>query len=377
MWISTEEDDLARSVQEQARQAMADADVIVLVVDARTGIRPGDDELTRELRGSPVPVLLAANKVDDVRLMADAAEFHALGLGEPIAVSATQGLGTGDLLDAVVERLSDRPPREEGERPVRLAVIGRPNVGKSSLVNRFLGEERVIVSELAGTTRDAIDTRLEVDGRELVLVDTAGLRRRTKVAGTVDYYAQLRSERAAERADVALVVCDAADGMTSEDFRIAELAMKAECATIVVLNKWDIEDTDLDFVRARAEKRLRLRPRVITASAHNGRNVRRLLNEAIALADRAGTRVPTTELNRFLGDIQATRQPPAVRGRRLRMYYMTQYEEHPPRFAIQVNDKTLITRDYAFFLENRLRERYELEGVPLVIEYRGKEKRGT
>ena len=367
-----ERDDLSRAVQEQARTAMSDADVIVLVVDARTGIRPGDDEIARELRGSPVPVLLAANKVDDVRLMADAAEFHALGLGDPIAVSATQGLGTGDLLDAVAGRLGERPQEEPGERPVRLAVIGRPNVGKSSLVNRFLGEERVIVSEIAGTTRDAIDTRLEVDGREVILVDTAGLRRRTKVAGTVDYYAQLRSERAAERADVALVVCDAAEGMTSEDFRIAELAMKAECATIVVLNKWDIEDTDLDFVRARAESKLRLRPKVITASAHSGRNVRRLLNEAILLADRAGTRVPTTELNRFLGDLQAAKQPPAVRGRRLRMYYMTQYEENPPRFAVQVNDKTLVTRSYAFFLENRLRERFELDGVPLVIEYRGK-----
>lgn len=373
-----ERDDLSRSVQEQARTAMSDAAVIVLVVDARTGVRPGDDEIARELRRSPVPVLLAANKVDDVRLIADASEFHALGLGEPIAVSATQGLGTGDLLDAVVGRLAERPAEEPGERPVRLAVIGRPNVGKSSLVNRFLGEERVIVSDLAGTTRDAIDTRLEVDGRELILVDTAGLRRRTKVAGSVDYYAQLRSERAAERADVALVVCDAQEGMTSEDFRIAELAMKSECATIVVLNKWDLTAggspgaLDLDFVRARAESKLRLRPKVITASAHTGRNGRRLLIEAIALADRAGTRIPTTELNRFLGDLQATKQPPAVRGRRLRMYYMTQYEENPPRFAVQVNDKTLVTRAYAFFLENRLRERYELEGVPLVIEYRGK-----
>ena len=365
-----ERDDLSRQVQEQARAAMADADVIVLVVDARTGIRPGDDELARELRGSPVPVVLAANKVDDVRSMADAAEFHALGLGEPIAVSATQGLGTGDLLDAVVGHLEGVPAREDAEDVVRLAVIGRPNVGKSSLVNAFLGQERVIVSDLAGTTRDAIDTRLEVDGREVILVDTAGLRRRTKVAGTVDYYAQLRSERAAERADVALVVCDAKEGMTTEDFRIAELAMKAECATIVVLNKWDEHDTDLDFVRARVKQRLRLRPRVITASARTGRNVQRLLLEAIGLADRARQRIPTPELNRFLGDLQAGRQPPAVRGRRLRMYFMTQYETRPPRFAVSVNSRGLIARDYGFYLENRLRERYELEGVPLVIDYR-------
>src|SRR5947209_13183612 len=281
-----EADDLARQVQRQARSAMGDASVIVLAVDARAGLRPGDAELARELRGSPVPVVVAANKVDDVKSMPDAAEFFALGLGEPVAVSATQGLGTGDLLDAVAAALAETPEdQEEDDRP-RLAVIGRPNVGKSSLVNRLLGEERVIVSDLAGTTRDSIDTTIEVAGREVVLVDTAGLRRRTKVAGTVDYYAQLRSERAAERADVAIVVCDASEGLTSEDLRVAELAMRKGCATILALNKWDIADTDLEYTRERALARLRLRPEIVTGSAKPGRGVKRLVAKAPDLAHR-------------------------------------------------------------------------------------------
>ena len=366
---------LAAEVQAQARRAIAESDLAVLVVDARTGIRPGDDELARELQRAPLPVLVAANKVDGASLIPQAAEFIGLGLGEPVPVSATQGLGTGDLLDAIVAGLGEERP--EGPDPddgmVRLAVIGRPNVGKSSLVNRFLGEERVIVSDLAGTTRDAIDTRLEFDGRAVLLVDTAGLRRRTKVAGTVDYYAQLRSEQAAERAHVALVVCDASEGITSEDFRIAELAMTTGCATVMVLNKWDIGQTDIDDARARVQTKLRLRPRVLSASALTGRSTRRLLEESIRLADRAAERIPTSELNRFLSDLLAKRDPPAVRGRRLRMYYMTQYETRPPRFAIQVSDRSRIVRDYAFFLENRLRERFALEGVPLVIDYRGRD----
>jgi GTP-binding protein len=365
-----ERNSLARAVQVQARHALGEAEVAVLVVDSRTGMRPGDTELAAELRKSDVPVVVAANKVDDVRQQADAAEFYGLGLGDPIAVSATQGLGTGDLLDRVTELMPDGADASADDEPPRLAVIGRPNVGKSSLVNRFLGEDRVIVSEQAGTTRDSIDTRLEVDGHPLTLVDTAGLRRRGKVAGTVDWYAQLRSERAAERADVALVVCDAAEGVTSDDFRVAELAMKSGCATVIVLNKWDIEDVDLDFTRARVAQKLRLRPKVMTASAKTGRGVRRLLDEALALSERVGERIPTPELNRFLGDLQAFRDPPSVRGKRLRIYYMAQYEVRPPRFSIQVNDRGLLTRSYGFFLENRLRERYGLEGVPLVIDYK-------
>ena len=373
----TDEDELARQVQGQARQAMEEAAVIVLAVDSRAGVRPGDAEIARQLLRADVPVIVAANKIDDPKSLPDVAEFYALGLGEPVGVSAVQGLGTGDLLDRVAVALEESPRGEstEDDEDVRIAVIGRPNVGKSSLVNRLLGEERVIVSDIAGTTRDAIDTRIELEGRPAVLVDTAGLRRRAKVMGTVDYYAQLRSERAAERADVAIVVTDAAEGLTSEDLRIAEIAMKAGCATIVALNKWDISDTDLEFARARALSRLRLRPELVTVSALTGRGVTRLVAKALDLADRARQRLPTAELNRFLADVQAVRSPPNVRGRRLKLLYMTQYDVRPPRFAIQVSDRSRLTRDYGFFIENRLRARYGLEGVPLVIDYRGREPR--
>ena len=362
------EHELAEEIRRQALMAIEEADLAVLVVDARAGLRPGDAELARELRGGRVPVIVAANKVDDARHEGLAAEFYGLGLGDPIAVSATQGLGTGDLLDRMVERL----PKGQGEasEATRLAVIGRPNVGKSSLVNRLLGEERVIVTPQAGTTRDAIDTRIEFDGRPLTLIDTAGLRRRTKVAGTVDYYAQLRSEQAAERAEVAIVVCDASEGVTSEDLHVAELAMKKKCATVIALNKWDVTATDLEDAKARVARKLRQRPQVLAVSALTGRGLKRLVAEAVRVADSSSRWIQTAELNRFLGDLQATREPPAVRGKRLRMYYMAQFETGPPRFAVQVNDRGRVTRDYAYFLENRLRDRYRLQGVPLVIDFK-------
>jgi GTP-binding protein len=367
---------LSRQVQDQARLALGDATVVVLVVDGTTGLRPGDAELADILRRARVPVVLAVNKLDRGEDAPSAAEFHQLGVGEPTPVSAAHGVGTGDLLDRIAAFVREHAaePAEPDADEVRLAVIGRPNVGKSSLVNAFLGQERVIVSEEAGTTRDAIDTRLEVDGRSLVLVDTAGLRRRPKVAGTVDYYAQLRSERAAERADVALVVCDASEGVTAQDLAIADLAMRKGCATIVVLNKWDMTKTDLEDAKHRVASKLRLRPRVLTASASSGRNVTRLIVEAVTLADRTRGRIATAELNRFLAELASQRQPPAVRGRRLRIYYGTQVETGPPRFRFYVNDRTLITRDYGYFLENRLRRRYRLEGVPLVIDLADRER---
>ena len=375
-----DEAELARDVQAQARLAIAEADLVVMVVDGRAGLRAGDAELARTLRGGGVPVLVAVNKADRPDDHAITAEFHALGLGEPLAVSSTHGLGTGDLLDAIVAALGEREPAaEEGEEAVRVAVVGRPNVGKSSLVNAFLGSDRVIVSDIAGTTRDAIDTEVEVDGRRLILVDTAGLRRRSKVAGTVDYYAQLRSERAVERADVAIIVCDAAEGVTSEDLRVAEVAMKAGAASLLVLNKWDRTETDIDDARARVARKLRLRPAVITCSATRGRNVASLLPRALELADRRAERIPTPDLNRFVSDVVGRTPPPAKRGRRLKLLYSAQVGERPPRVAIQVNDRKLISRDWAYHLENRMRENYGLEGVPLVIDfvprsgYRGRE----
>jgi GTPase len=406
------DDSLSVAVQRQAREAIADADAVALVVDARAGLRQGDAEVAEILRRGNVPVVVVANKIDEPGDAYLAAEFHQLGLGDPHPVSAIHGHGTGDLLDRLVEllakgggvRASDEVAvvaqgsaaragdevagqasepaatfapgpagsggvAEHAGGVIHVAVIGRPNVGKSSLVNAFLGTERVVVSEIAGTTRDAIDTELDFDGRRLVLVDTAGLRRRTKVAGTIAYYAQLRSERAAGRADVALVVCDASEGVTSEDLRVTELAMRSGCATLVALNKWDVGETDLEDATARLEKRVRLRPPVVTCSALTGRNVPKLLERSIELADRRASRIPTPELNRFVQDLLASRPPPAKAGRRLRLYYAAQVERRPPRFAIQVNDRRLITRAWAFHLENRLREAYELQGVPLVIDF--------
>jgi GTPase len=376
-------DELARSIQEQARAALADAQAALFVVDARAGVRPGDLEMADLLRRTAQgrPVVVAANKVDTVADVPLAAEFHQLGFGDPIAVSASQGLGTGDLLDRLTQAL---PPEadeaEQDEDVIRLALIGRPNVGKSSMVNKLLGDERVIVSEVAGTTRDAIDLPFEYEGRRLVLVDTAGLRRQAKVGDSIEFYTALRSRRAAERADVALVICDAADGVTAQDLRIAELAMQSGCATALVLNKWDLtsgDDFDLDHERARVAQKLRLRPRVLTASALTGRNIQRLLQEALALADRTSGRIPTPQLNKFLAEIQEIRQPPAKQNHRLKLIYMTQTGERPPRFSIQVNSRQRVTRDYAYFIENRMRERYRLEGIPLIIDFvERKERRG-
>jgi GTPase len=388
-----DEDPLAGSIREQARAGIADAEVAVLVVDARAGVRPGDEEMADLLRRAPLPTIVAANKCDGVADMPLAAEFNRLGLGEPLPVSAAQGLGTGDLLDRIVELLDLNPPAQDSEpddNTVRLAVIGRPNVGKSSLVNRFLGEERVIVSDVAGTTRDAIDTPLLVGDRKLILVDTAGIRRQAKVADSVEYYTSLRSRRAAERADVALVVCDAGDGVTAQDLRIAELAMKTGCATAIVLNKWDMQERgedadgtgiDLEHERARVAEKLRLRPRVLTVSAKTGRHVARLLTEAITLGDRISGRIPTPELNRFLAEAVQARQPPVGTrrgsgGHRLKLIYMAQIGERPPRFAIQVNSRGRVTRDYAYFLENRLRARYGMDGVPLIIDFVERGQRG-
>ena len=368
---SEDPDPVSGSIRDQARAALSDAQVALFVFDAKAGVRPGDEELADLLRRTKMPVVVAANKIDaavDIPLAADA---HRLGFGDPMAVSAAQGLGTGDLLDRLVALLPEDDEEVE-EGIIRLAVIGRPNVGKSSLVNKFAGSDRVIVSDVAGTTRDAIDLPLVVDGRKLIVVDTAGMRRQSKVSESVEYYTVLRSQRAAERADVALVVCDANDGVTSQDMRVAELAMQSGCATAIVLNKWDtaqMDEKDLDHERAKVARKLRLRPRVLTVSALTGRNVERLLKEVLALGDRMQGRIPTPELNRFIGEAVQARQPPAKQGHRLKLLYAAQIGERPPRFAIQVNSRQRVTRDYAYFIENRLRARFGMDGVPLIIDF--------
>jgi GTP-binding protein len=371
-------DPMASAILDQVRAALQTADVAVFVVDAKAGVRPGDEELADILRRWGKPVIVAANKIDVAKDIPNAAEFYRLGLGEPMPVSAAQGLGTGDLLDKVVALLPEDDDAGPQEDVLRLAIIGRPNVGKSTLFNQLVGSPRTIVADESGTTRDAIDLEIEVEGRKVVIVDTAGMRRQAKVTESVEYYTTLRSQRAVDRADVAIVVCDAADGVTSQDFRIAELAMQSGCATLLVLNKWDehnLSDDDLAHERAKVQQKLRLRPRVLTAAAKTGRNVQRVIREAITLGDKRKGRVPTAQLNRFLGEVVEAKQPPAVRGHRLKMLYITQVGEEPPRFAISVNDRGRVVRSYAYFVENRLRARFGFDGVPVIIDFNERKSR--
>ncbi|HXZ56819.1 MAG TPA: ribosome biogenesis GTPase Der [Gaiellaceae bacterium] len=360
---------LTRSVGDQAQAAIAEADLVLLVTDARAGVMPGDEELAAILRRSRKPVLVLANKIDDPAQDSLALEFHRLGLGDPVPVSALHGHGTGDLLDAVVSMLPGAGPQEVDETAIRVAILGRPNVGKSSLLNALLGEERVIVSEQPGTTRDAIDTVLRRGERTFVLVDTAGLRRKRKQRQGVEYYSELRALAAAERADVALVLVDASEGLVDQDLAVADVARKAQCSTIVVLSKWDVSETAIEDVRPRIESRLRQRPPLVTVSAQTGRGISRLLDRIEQLFAKHTSRIGTGELNRFLGELREKREPPAKGGRRLNLLYGTQTQVRPPRFRFFVNDPGLITRDYAYWVENQLRERYELEGVPVSIDF--------
>ena len=360
---------IARGVVEQARAAIEDADLVLLVVDAKAGITPGDAELATMLRRASRPVLVLANKIDDPARDADAYEFLRLGLGEPVPVSSLHGHGTGDLLDTIVARLPGHGRPEVGEEAIRVAILGRPNVGKSSLLNAILGEERTIVSEIPGTTRDAIDTVLERGERTFVLVDTAGLRRKRRQRQGIEYYSELRALEAAERADIALVLVDASEGLVDQDLAIAEVARKAQCATLVVLSKWDVSTVTLEDVRPRLLAQLRQRPEIAIVSAKSGRGVARLLDRTEELFDRYAGRVSTGELNRFLAELRNAREPPSRGGKRLNLLYGTQVTVRPPRFRFHVNDPGLVTRDYGYWVENRLRERFELAGVPVSIDF--------
>ena len=360
---------LTRSIAEQAREAVAEADVILFVTDARAGVTPGDEEIAAILRASKKPVLLVANKIDDPRRDADALEFHRLGLGDPIPLSALHGHGTGDLLDQIVELLPGSGVEAPGEDAIRVAILGRPNVGKSSLLNALLGRERVIVSEVPGTTRDAIDTVLRRDERTFVLVDTAGIRRKRKHRQGIEYYSELRAREAAERADVALVLVDSSEGVVEGDLAVADIARKADDATLVVLSKWDAKQVTIEEVRPELARRLRQRPPVIAVSAHSGRGVGRILDEVEKLYDKYTARVPTPELNRTLRELREVRQPPSRNGKRLNLLYGSQVRTRPPRFRLHVNDPSLVTRDYGYWVENELRRRFELEGVPVSIDF--------
>ena len=362
-------DPIARSIVEQARAAIDEADLVLFLTDARAGITPGDEELAEILRRANKPVLLVANKIDDPAQDSLAFEFHRLGLGDPVPLSAAHGHGTGDLLDTIVARLPGRGRPAVSEAAIRVAILGRPNVGKSSLLNALVGEERVIVSDVPGTTRDAIDTVLRRGDREFVFIDTAGLRRKRRQRQGIEYYSELRALAAAERADVVLVLVDASEGVVEQDLTVADIARKTQSSTLVVLSKWDIGDVELEDVRHRLGQTLRQRPPILTASAKTGRGVARLLDRIEQQFEKHVARIPTPELNRFLAELREAREAPSRNGRRLNLLYGTQVHARPPRFRFFVNDPGLVTRDYGYWVENRLRERFALEGVPVAIDF--------
>ena len=365
----TDASPITKGAVEQARAAVDEADLVVFLVDARAGVTPGDEELADILRRSRRPVLLVANKVDDPARPELAHELARLGFGDPVQISAAHGHGTGDLLDAILERLPGGGGQPTGEEAIRVAVLGRPNVGKSSLLNALLGQERVIVSDVPGTTRDAIDTVLRTDDRTFVLVDTAGLRRKRRQRQGIEYYSELRAREAASRADIALVLIDASEGVVEQDLAVADVARKAQCSTLVVLSKWDEATVAVEDVRPLIEARLRQRPPVLTTSAKSGRGIARLLDRIGHLYDKHAARLPTPELNRFLAELRDDREPPSRRGKRLNLLYGTQTTARPPRYRFFVNDPALVTRDYAYWVENRMRDRFALEGVPVSIDF--------
>jgi GTP-binding protein len=372
------EDRISREIMQQVRLALDEAQVILLVADVRSGPLPLDYKVAELLRRTDKPVLLVVNKAEDGVPAGAEAEFFGLGLGEPHRVSGAHGLGTGDLLDEVV-RLLPEAVLEEEEEDLKVAVVGRPNVGKSSLVNRLAGAERVIVSDIPGTTRDAIDLLIIRGERRYRLVDTAGIRRKSKVERAVEYYSVLRSIRAAEEADVVLVLLDAAEGVTEQDKRVAGIAHEAGRAILIVVNKWDKVEKDertMDAYRSKIRKELAYLSYapILFISARTGQRVERLFELIDYVAEQHALRVSTARLNELLEDAMAVTPPPAKKGKKLRIYYMTQVRVKPPTFALFVNEPELAHFSYLRYIENRLRETYGFEGTPLRILVRGRKK---
>jgi len=370
-------DELIARVRAQAQLAIAEADVIIFMTDVMTGPTAGDEEVAEVLRRSAKPVLLAANKADNAALRQAAVEFYRLGLGDPYPISALHGTGVGDLLDRVVASLPAEVEEEEIEA-VRIAIVGRPNVGKSSLLNRILGYERAIVHEAPGTTRDAIDTFLEWEGRPVVLIDTAGIRRRGRIEPGVEKYSVLRALRAIDRADVVLLLIDATEGVTAQDAHIAGYVLEEAKGIVVVVNKWDLirkdahtKETYTQHVRA-SLRFLDYVP-ILFISALTGQGVGQVLPTALRVREERLVRIPTAELNRIIQDAVARHAPPSKAGKRLKIYYATQASVDPPTFVFFVNDPKLVHFSYERYLENQIREHYGFLGTPLKLSFR---KRG-
>jgi len=371
-----EADDITVEIRSQAVVAIEQADVIVLLVDIATGLTAADREIADLLRRGEKSVILVANKSDNLKREMDIHEFYALGLGEPLAVSAIRGLSTGDLLDRIVSEVGEMPEEDELPDALKIALVGRTNVGKSSLLNRFLGQKRVIVSSTPNTTRDAIDTVLRYHGQEIVLIDTAGIRRSGRVEQGIEKYSVLRSLRAISRADVVLLVIDGADGVTAQDAHIAGYILDEAKSVAVVVNKWDLVEKDahtMPAYEAKVRQALRFMPYVpvVFISALTGQRVDRLLPLAIRVQQERAERLTTSQINDMIRKATARRSPPTKWGKKLRIYYGTQASIDPPTFVFFVNDTRLVHFGYRRFLENQIRQRYKFEGTPLKLVFRG------
>ncbi|HHX92444.1 MAG TPA: ribosome biogenesis GTPase Der [Clostridiales bacterium] len=361
----------------QAEVAMDTADVILFLVDGKAGLTAGDRDVAALLRRKGKQVILVANKIDTAVLPDDFYDFYELGLGEPHAISSANQLGLGDLLDAVVEKFPPDAGEDEDEDVIHIAVIGKPNVGKSSIINALLGEERVIVSEQAGTTRDSIDTPFEKDGVRYVLIDTAGIRRRSRVSDDIERYSVIRALSAIERADVAVLVIDATEGITEQDKRIAGLAHDAGKGIAIAVNKWDLvpkeTNTMRDYGRAIKQELLFMAyAPVFFISAVTGERLERILDLSKEIAEMRAMRIPTGQLNSLIADAMLMNHPPSDKGRALKIYYVAQIGVKPPLFAFQVNDRELMHFSYARYLENKIREGYGFEGTSVKFVFREK-----
>ena len=359
----------------QAELAMDMADVVLFMVDGRDGLTTADEEVAAMLRRKGKEVILVANKIDTAKMPDHYYDFYELGLGEPFAISSTNQLGLGDLLQEIVERFPERSMAEEEEDDIKIAIIGKPNVGKSSIVNAFVGEERVIVSNIAGTTRDSIDTPFEQDGVKYTLIDTAGIRRRSKVTDDVEKFSVVRAVAAIERCDVALLVIDAEDGVTEQDKKIAGIAHEAGKGIVVVVNKWDLvkkeTNTMRDFERqVKGELVFMSYAPVLFTSALKGQRLPQVLQTARNVAEMRAMRVSTGQLNNLIQDAMMMNNPPSDKGRRLKIYYVTQVGVKPPLFSFQVNDRELMHFSYARYLENKIRDAYSFAGTSIKFVFR-------
>ena len=363
-------------MREQAQIAIDNATVIVFLCDIKTGMTASDQEVASMLQRCGKPVILAVNKVDQGR-SPDIYEFYNLGLGDPIAVSAVHGHGTGDLLDACLQYFPPEDEEEEDSDVIQVAIIGKPNVGKSSLTNRILGQQRVIVSNVAGTTRDAIDSYFENETGKYNFIDTAGMRKKSKVDDNIEKYSVLRATMAIERSDVCLIMIDAQDGVTEQDTKVAGLAHEAGKACIIVVNKWDlVEKDDKTMDRMREDIRRDLSymtyAPIVFISALTGQRVTRLFELINYVREQSSMRITTGMLNSVLADAQTRVQPPTDKGRRLKIYYMTQVGIRPPHFVVFCNDKKLFHFSYRRYLENQIRSVFGLEGTPIIMSIRQK-----